>query len=59
MEEGRQEGRRMGREIGLKEGKKEACLQAVLSMISQGMPSEFISKITQMPVSEIDGLREP
>ena len=51
--------REEGMQVGLEQGEKNAQLRLILAMIAKGMPSESISEITQMPVSEIDGLRKP
>ena len=60
LQEGLQQGLQQGREEGLKkgkeQGKKERDIEIAKKMIKEGVDKEFISKITELTIEEIDNI---
>jgi predicted transposase YdaD len=52
-EEGKAEGEIKGKAEGIAEGEARKARETALSMLSDGMPIETISKYTGLPVEEI------
>ena len=53
LRKGRKEGRRQGRKEGRRQGRKDDAQR----MIAKGMDDSIISEITQLPVAEIQKMR--
>ncbi|MDR2366836.1 MAG: hypothetical protein LBF58_01800 [Deltaproteobacteria bacterium] len=57
-EELRQEVRQEGRQEGIKAGIKEVNLEIARRMLAAGMSPDFIAGVTELPLEEINGLKD-
>ena len=55
---GLEEGHEKGHEEGLEEGNQQATEKIALSLISEGLDTEFIARTTGMSESDIEKLRQ-
>jgi predicted transposase/invertase (TIGR01784 family) len=54
--EGEKEGIKKGKKEGIKEGKKEEKVEIAINMLKKGVDLNFISEVTNLPISKIQNL---